>query len=292
MFPSTDLGDLSWYLGCAFERNLDKGTLRMSQSAFIDSMVSRFEIETESELPAFTTGDLGPKRDDEADCDMPVKAAVGCLLWVAGNTRPDVANPVRAIARHSHNPSPRHWKGLRKIMGYLKGTRDLGIVFRRGGGLKLSLYVDADYADKANDRRSVSGAAVMLGGSVVSATSTTQHCTTLSTSEAEYVAMAHGVKNALFSRAVLEFVQPQLCGMVFKVFEDNEGAKALAENPLSSARTKHIDVRYHFLRELVKRNEIAIRHVQSKDQHADILTKPLGRDAFSRHRRFLMNLSG
>ena len=153
----------------------------MSQSAFIDSMVSRFEIETESELPAFTTVDLGPKWDDEADCDMPVKAAVGCLLWVAGNTRPDVANPVRAIARHSHIPSPRHWNGLRKIMGYLKGTRDLGIVFRRGGGLKLSLYVDADYADKANDRRSVSGAAVMLG-SVVSATSTTQHFTTLSTS--------------------------------------------------------------------------------------------------------------
>ena len=95
---------------------------------------------------------------------MPVKAAVGCLFWVAGNTRPDVANPIWAIARHSHNPSPRHWKGLRKIMGYLKGTRDLGIVFRRGGGLKLCLYVNADYADKTNGRRSVSGAAVMLGG--------------------------------------------------------------------------------------------------------------------------------
>ena len=104
--------------------------------------------------------------------------------------------------------------------------------------------------------------------------------------------MVHRVKNALFSRAVLEFIQPQLCGMVFKVFEDNEGAKVLAENPLSSVRTKHIDVRYHFLREFVKRNEIAIHHVQSKDQHADILPKPLGRDAFSRHRRFLMNLSG
>ena len=94
------------------------------------------------------------------------------------------------------------------------------------------MYVDADYADKANDRRSVSGAAVMLGGSIVSATSTTQHCTTLSTNEAEYVAIVHGVKNALFSRAVLEFIQPQLCGMVFKVFENNEGVKALAENPL------------------------------------------------------------
>ena len=92
--------------------------------------------------------------------------------------------------------------------------------------------------------------------------------------------MTHRVKNALFSRVVLEFVHTQLCGMVFKVFEDNEGVKPLAENPLSSARTKHIDVRYHFPMELVKRNEIAIRHVQSKDQHADILTKPLGRDAF------------
>ena len=126
----------------------------------------------------------------------------------------------------------------------------------------------------------------------MSANSTTQHCTTLSTSEAGYVAMIHGVKNALFSRAVLEFIQPQLCGMVFKVFEDNEGAKVLAENPLSSVRTKQIDVRYPFLRELVKRNEIAIRHVQSKDQHVDIPTKPLGRDSFLRHRRFLMDLSG
>ena len=107
MFPSKDLGDLSWYLGCAFEHNLDKGTLRMSQSAFIDSMFNCFEIKTESELPTFTTGDLGPTKDGKVDCDMPVKAAVGCLLWVAGNTHPDAA-PVRAVVRHSHNPSPRH----------------------------------------------------------------------------------------------------------------------------------------------------------------------------------------
>ena len=131
IFPSTDLGDLSWYLGCVFEHSLDESTLRLSQLAFIDSIMSCFEIETESKLPAFTTGNLGPKRDDEADSDIPVKAAVDCLLLVAGNTRPDVAIPVRAIEYHSHNPSPRHWKGLRKIMGYLKGTRHLGIVFRR-----------------------------------------------------------------------------------------------------------------------------------------------------------------
>ena len=156
-------------------------------------------------------------------CQLRWQSAICCGL--PGNTRLDVANPVRAIARHSHNPTPRHWKVLRKSVGYLKGTRDLGIVFRRGGGLTLSLYVNSDYANTANDRTSVSSAAVMLGGSVVSATSTTQHCTALSTSEAEYITMAHGVKNALFSRAVLEFVQSQPCGMVFKYLRTTRGSR-------------------------------------------------------------------
>ena len=89
-----------------------------------------------------------------------------------------------------------HRKAVRKIIAYLKATKDLGIVFRRGGDLKLSLFADADYADRRDDRRLVSGVAVMLGMTAVSASSMTQHCVTLFTSEAEYVAMAHGAKTA------------------------------------------------------------------------------------------------
>ena len=94
-------------------------------------------------------------------------------------------------------------------------------MFSKGGGLTLSVYVDADYADKANGRRSVSGVAVMLGGTSVIASSTMQHCVTLSTSDAEYVAMAQGAKTALFTRAVLAFLQPQLVGRIIDRFEDN-----------------------------------------------------------------------
>ena len=153
------------------------------------------------------------------------------------------------------------------------------------------MFADADYADRCNDRRSVSGVAVMLGNTAVSASSTTQHYVTLSTSEAEYVAMAHGAKTALAIKAVLDFVQPHLSGSAIGMYEDNEGAKALAENPQGSHRSKHIDVRFHFLRGLVRLGQVTVHSVASAEQHADILTKPLGREAFRRHRDFLMNLS-
>ena len=102
-------------------------------------------------------------------------------MWLAGMTRPDIVNAVRAVARHSHNPCERHWKAAVKILAYIKSTRDLGITYKKGEELTLSVYTDADYASKDKDRRSISGVAVMLRNAVVYATSRTQHCVTLST---------------------------------------------------------------------------------------------------------------
>ena len=124
----------------------------------------------------------------------------------------------------------------------------------------------------------------------MSASSTTQHGETLSTSEAEYVAMAHGAKTALVIKAVLGFVQPYISSRAIDMYEDNEGAKALAENRQGSHRSKHIDVRFHFLWGLVRLGQVTIHSVASAEQHADILMKPLGREAFRRHRDFLPNL--
>ena len=111
------------------------------------------------------------------------------------------------------------------------------------------MYVDADYANKDNDRRSVSGIVVMVGGTVVNASSTKQPCVTLSTSEAEYVAMAQGAKTALFRKAVMDFLQPELAHETIDLFEGNQGVITIAENLISGGRTKHIGVRFHFIRE-------------------------------------------
>ena len=153
------------------------------------------------------------------------------------------------------------------------------------------MYADADCANKGNDRRSVSGIAVTLGGTVVSHASKTQRVVSLSTSEAEHITAGDGVREALFVRAILSFDAAETCGASVKVLEDNQETNALIENPLSSARSKHIDVRFHFIRKLFKARKISVEYVASTEQHADILIKALSRANFRYHRRYLMNLA-
>ena len=114
------------------------------------------------------------------------------------------------------------------------------------------------------------------------ATSRTQHCLTLSMTEVEYAALAEGAMEGMFVRSVMSFMQPNVYEIA--LMEDNEGAKAMAENPLSSGRSKHIDVKWHFIRELVEKIELKVVHVASEWQHADILTKALHVKLFKWHR--------
>ena len=179
-------------------------------------------------------------------------------------TRPDISNAVRNVARHAHDPTPQHWEAVRYMLRCLHDTKTLGLTFEKGRGLDPVVYSDSNYARDENDRRSVSGGAILCGGATVSWFSRTQRCVTLSSTEAEYVAMGEVVKEALFVRNVLEFLVPGVHKPPIVVYEDNEGAIKLADNPLSTARTRHIDVRHHFLREKVDKKEISVLHVESE----------------------------
>ena len=213
-------------------------------------------------------------------------------MWLVVMSRPDITNAVRAVSRHSNSPAERHWKAELQIIRYLLGTKDLSLTFEWGSGLEISVFADANYAEKADDRRSVSGVAVTVGKSSVSWFSSTQEIITLSTTEAEYVALGDGVKEALFVKGVLSFIIPSISENCIKVFVDNNGAISLANNPLNSARTKHIDVRFHFIRELTRSKTMSVEYVPTKEQRADILTKALTGAIFKEYRDFLMNLHG
>ena len=282
IFPTNDLGEYTWYDGCGIERYVELGTIKLSQEAYVESLMKRFDVQSISDIPASPGADLGPKQDDEPGGGWPVREAIGSLMWLSTMTRPDITNAVRAVARYAHEPTERLWQAIMKIL------KSLGITYVRGSGLSLNVYADADYASKENDRRSVSGIAVTLGGTVVSHTSKTQRVVSLSISEAEYIAAGEGVKEALFVRAVLSFIAP---GASMKVLEANQGAKALIENPRSSARSKHIDVRYHFIRDLFRTRKKSVEYVASAEQHADILTKALSRENLMYHRKHLTNLA-
>ena len=179
-----------------------------------------------------------------------------------------------------------------KISSYLNGAKSLGITDVRGSGLSPNVYAHTDYPNKDHDRRSVSGIVVTFRGTVVSHASKTQRVVSSPTSEAEYIAAGDGAKEVLFARAVLSFIAPKTCGASVKVLDDNQGTKARIENHLSYARSKHIDVRFHSIRELFKVRKISVEYLASAEQHADILTKALGRANFRYHRKHLMNLAG
>ena len=173
----------------------------------------------------------------------------------------------------------------------MNATKEMGLRFVRGSGLRLPVYADADYAAASNDRRSVSGVAVMLGDTAIGWKSSTQKCVTTATCEAEYVALCDASNEALFTRAVLVFLQPELSGMRVDIFGDNEGAKAIADNPSSASRSKHIDVKLHFIRGLIRTGEVRILHVGTEEQHADFLTKAFWKKESMVHHAALINFS-
>ncbi|CAB1106900.1 unnamed protein product [Ectocarpus sp. CCAP 1310/34] len=225
--------------------DVENGITKLSQTAYIESMLKRFDVTTTAFTPAATDADLGPKRDDEPAVDKPVREAIGCLMWTK-LTRPDIALPLNKLQKIAHSPTGRIWNALVRIMSYLNFTKDFGITYVRGSGLDLSVFVDASYADNEVDRRSTTGLA--------------------------------GVKDALFVHGVLSFIAPEASGAKIKVLEDNKGALALIENSFSSARSKDIDVRFHFIRELFKSGKITAEYVPTGEQHDDMLTKVLRRE--------------
>ena len=234
-------------MGSEYRRDREKGTLEISQTQFIRNVVDCFGITKTSPIPAAPSLDLRYVSDEEPVVDANSREVVGSLMWIPNQTGPDISNAVRAIARFSHDPKEVHVKAARKVLDYLSATAHLGLTFRKESKLgdvqlenDLQTYVDAAYAHKAEDRRSVYGVSVCCGGTLVSWPSRTQKYVTLSTTEVEYVAMVDGVKEALYVRGVLVFLMTSLGSPSIGVFEDNKGAIDLAQNPLSSSNSKHM----------------------------------------------------
>ena len=198
VFPVNNLGPLTWYTGCSFERSADGSSVKISQTAFIDKLVERFDIHNTSPTPAFTNRKLRARSEEETSGDWPYREAVGALMWVGTMSRPEIANAVRDVARYANDPGRKHWESVRRILKFLKLTRLHGLTFQKGKGLSLVAYSDSDYARDESDRRSISGGAIMCAGACVSWFSRTQRCVTTSSTEAEYVSMGDCVKEALF----------------------------------------------------------------------------------------------
>lgn len=180
----------------------------------------------------------------------------------------------RAVSRYLERTAEAHKNAVKCIFKYIRGTIDMGICFESGGNLDFRGYSDADYAGDVITRRSTSGYVFMFGNGIISWCSERQNSVALSTTESEYIAAPHAVKELVWLKGLLsELLLVEINVPIF--FMDNQSAIRLVKNPAYHKRTKHIDVRYHFIREKFEDGAFVLNYVPSNEMVADILTKAL-----------------
>ena len=190
------------------------------------------------------------------------------------------------LSRSLENPSDEHISGGKRLLRYLKGTIEYGLLYSREINCSLYLFSDSDYANDTCTRKSTSGMIAMLGKCTVSWRSQQQKCISISTTEAEYVAASEAVKDIIWLKRLWNEFTNVKCTCT--LYLDNQSAIKMIKNPEYHKRTKHIDIRFHFIREHYSTGEFDLQYIGSSDQLADILTKPLPKPQFCYLRNFLV----
>jgi len=253
-------------------------SVTLVQSKYAEALVRELKL-TEcrgSIIPADPAVDLSTPGEEAADEDFPYRSVIGSLLYMATHTRPDIAVVTSMLARHVENPSRKHQKAVIKVVKYLKLKPDLGLKLCAGGGNQLSAYVDANWGgEPGSNRRSRSGIVLFYGNAAIHFTSTLQKCVTLSSTEAEYVALSEASKTIVWLRRVLE--ELGINQGTTEIFEDNAGTFKWTEGHIAEdfRRSKHIDLKYHHVREKVADGQVKLTKVSTSEMIADFLTKPL-----------------
>lgn len=275
------IGDAKCYVGFEIERNRLRNEMFICQESFITKALKKFNMSecVSSSIPAEPGTRMKKPDANNNSFTAPYREAIGTLLYIALNTRPDIAYSVNFLSQFNNAFSHEHWKAVKKIFRYLKNTNGHGILYRKSsdGNLQLSGYTDADYGGDLDTRKSRSGYIFLMNESPITWISKRQSVVALSTTEAEYIALSLGVREVIWLRRLLdELGFPQENATRINV--DNQSAIKLVSNPEFHQRTKHIDIKYHFVREAVENGAVCISFIESKLQLADILTKPLPRE--------------
>lgn len=289
-FTLRDLGPTNWLLGVELKRDWNAGTITMSQRQYCLDILDRFDMSdcnpvgTSLNPNVKLTKDQCPQTlaEQEEMLNFPYINAVGAIAYLAVATRPDLAYAVGVLARFSSNPGIEHKGALKHLLRYIKGTLDYGLVYTKPTSPILSpsdlfeTFSDADHGGNPDNGKSTGGYVVKMAGAAVSWRSRLQGIVTLSSTESEYVAATSSGQELLWFRNLFsEF------GFTFDAPSplrvDNMSAISVAKNPEHHGRMKHLDLRFYWLRDEVKRGAIVIIHLRTDDMPADLMTKALAK---------------
>ena len=285
-FDMEDLGEATFVLGIEITRHRPARTITITQSAYIKSILEKHPTgdNHKQTIPMETSARHTKATSDYQASAQEVKSyqsAIGSIMFAMLCTRPDIAYSVATLSKFAQNPTPDHHQAVQRVLRYLRGTNHLGITYigttPRSNEPELTGYCDSDWAADRDDRISVTGYAFLLCGGAISWQSKKQKTPALSTVEAEYMAAAAAAKEALWWRTQLQGLGYDTTSSTV-LYSDSKGSIALAKNPEHHANTKHIDLRYHFIRHHVAERSIHLEYINTTAMAADILTKALSRD--------------
>nr|GAT45508.1 predicted protein [Mycena chlorophos] len=300
-FTITRLGDAKQLLGMEIHRDRGRKTITITQTNYIRKILAQhgYDIANSAATPMDPNVILEKLPDGKSypDIKQTYQSMVGALMYAAITTRPDIAYAVQTLSQYSINPGPVHLTAVKHVYRYLRGTINLGITYSADGNPHLTMhadhtdvrppeiagaepvvFTDADWANNRDDRKSISGFVSTLAGGAISWSSKKQPSVALSTMEAEYIALSHAARENLWLRALFaELGKPPSAPT--PIYCDNRGAIDFTFNQRFHGRSKHIDMRHHFIRDHVALGDVSVHHCASADNLADIFTKPLARDA-------------
>ncbi|KAE9000958.1 hypothetical protein PR002_g18045 [Phytophthora rubi] len=292
-FELVALGPVKYLLGVEVVVDRELSTVFFSQAAYIEELLRRFHMKDcrGVSTPEGGTSEIEQERVDATQIDtLPYREIIGALQYLVSGSRPDIAHVVRRLGQYMSNYGADHFAQAKRVLRYLKTTKDFGLKMNVTGSaevelLRLEAYSDADYANDQQDRQSISGYVTMLNGSVVSYGSRKQGLNAQSTMEAEYVAMNEGARDVMWLRGLCDELMWKYA--VPTLWCDNTAAISLFKRPGKHNGSKHIENRYHYVRNLGERELIAVRHCRTDQMAADIFTKPLARIEFAQFREML-----
>jgi Reverse transcriptase (RNA-dependent DNA polymerase) len=293
-FSMKDLGEAKSLLGMQIIRNRNERTIKLVQSGMVNEIVAAAKMEGANSCKTPMEVGLKLMKASPNNAIMqdtgkfPYRTMVGMLLYLSVGSRPDIAFAVNYLSRFVTCYDEKHWKALKRVVRYIKGTSNLGVTYGAHSelGTELIGFGDADWGSDEVDRRSTSGNIFFFGGGPISWKSRKQVVVAISTVEAEYLSCTDAVKQALHHRVLLrELAEPTTGPTVIR--SDNQGCIALTENPCHHERTKHFDIRHHFIREKVEDGDVKLRYLPTGDMVADIMTKALPATSFCKFRGYL-----
>lgn len=274
VFKITNLGPISTYLGVQVERD-EQGVYYIHQEKYIDHVLTEYNLKDSktSKIPMdpgyfkelSTTEDFLQNNDE-------YRRIIGSLLYLVVNSRPDIAVSVSILSRKVSKPTSRDLIELRRVLKYLKGSKDLKLKLGGFAGFNLEGFADSDWAGDLEDRKSTSGYIFKFGGGIVSWGCKKQQNITLSSTEAEYVALSEGCQELEYLRLIFQDFKISIDNILMK--EDNQSCLKLLDDKINN-RTRHIDVKYHYVKEMKKDGKVKFIYCQSNEMLADMMTKPL-----------------